>query len=1192
MKKKILTLISVIALVFGLSALFIACNETDVAYSVTVLSPGEEPISDVTVSWMSGSKEKGKAQTNEDGVATATLPAGNYTIALSGSKVNAYDYDEVTVNSSARDIEIVLTVKKVDYSVTVKDKNNNAATGVTVTWTGKNGTSGTGSATTDASGKASCKLSYGDYTVTLGNLPEGNFYDGGKDVSGANPSLTFNLRAANAEVKDYRVSVRSEGELVFKKFLVMVYSGQNAIAGGETDDNGVFSFSAEAGVYSVRAQNIPTGYKSEDLTLTADALEGELILKSAIITDKPADNTQYVIGDIFHDYTFETKYELTQYEYEKDENGEVVRDEKGNAVTKGEISSGIWSKSVAQILKEKQVLLINNWGTNCSWCVKEMPDMQLIYEKYSDVIEIVGVDNYVPIDTDATIKKFAEDNGLTFPLMRDLNGFTAKFDITGWPTTIVIDRYGAIARIEAGAITSYDAWERLINKYIGEDYKQTFTPGDHVSDSINTEVSRPDITVDDDHYEKLGEAINNTEQFPENASVVWSTGETQYEYAWPFLIKQPADITADDVASDIPYMYTSNAGKPNSMAVICAKVNVQAGKVFTFEYYIDTEKDYDSFFIFWDGRILGEISGKTSGWTTCHMFVELTDGEHDLILTYRKDGSGNEGKDSVYIRNVHFSEVNEITESNDMLRSAAYGDVQNGRFTHYAEAKLDENDVNGIGSKYYHVNIDSLANKTYAGNDRSPLLFANLTGVTSFTKPYTISDFVYAINPEATEGESEYLYSLTFTINGVTKDYRNDFIRYLSAAKSSYVANCVPVDEFLHDLLVAFMQEVIRVHNATATAENRIEWHENKWLEVCYFYSHYGEGDPIGNPILGVMEETAIEIGEGTHTADITRNMYPFPITIYTFTPEKDSVYKIESLLDASSQDASQIWLYRDTETEVDPLVYNGDNRVHRDGKNEQNFVVYYYMTAGTKYYLALAFIQSQGKYDFKITDMNVQSYEELVPASADTYEMVFDPNGNWSGEVKLGNAVEYEKKDDGYYYAKNGNPIYIDVQNAFTSLTRLSIEQLLDTKTQYPLPGETPEEYVPYDMFDFRYCVVYWQEGTDTIKFETNYDIQSLGAQYKDYTAIFKGIIADAKATQGDNYDGLIPVNQEIVDILTLFFELRVNNVNKITQNAEEKIVFDKALFNEWLRFCWYSKIHSAEYESLPATSSNGENN
>ncbi|MCX4384693.1 MAG: hypothetical protein OSJ39_02710, partial [Clostridia bacterium] len=98
--------------------------------------------------------------------------------------------------------------------------------------------------------------------------------------------------------------------------------------------------------------------------------------------------------------------------------------------------------------------------------------------------------------------------------------------------------------------------------------------------------------------------------------------------------------------------------------------------------------------------------------------------------------------------------------------------------------------------------------------------------------------------------------------------------------------------------------------------------------------------------------------------------------------------------------------------------------------------------------------------------------------------------------------------------------------------------------------------------------------------------------AQYKDYTAIFKGIIADAKATQGDNYDGLIPVNQEIVDILTLFFELRINNVNKITQNAEEKIVFDKALFNEWLRFCWYNKIHSAEYESLPATSSNGENN
>ena len=78
MKKKILTLISIIALVLGLSALMIACddNKEKIEYNVTVISPTEDPLPDVNVSWMSGSKESGKATTNEEGIATATLPAG------------------------------------------------------------------------------------------------------------------------------------------------------------------------------------------------------------------------------------------------------------------------------------------------------------------------------------------------------------------------------------------------------------------------------------------------------------------------------------------------------------------------------------------------------------------------------------------------------------------------------------------------------------------------------------------------------------------------------------------------------------------------------------------------------------------------------------------------------------------------------------------------------------------------------------------------------------------------------------------------------------------------------------------------------------------------------------------------------------------------------------------------------------
>ena len=1040
-----------------------------------------------------------------------------------------------------------------------------------------NETSGSGSAETDASGKASCKLDYGDYKVTLGNLPDCNFYDGGKDVSGANPTTSFDLREPSKPVINYRVTVKSEGNLLFKDHRVMVYKNGNAVSSGKTDENGVFTFSAEEGNYTVYSNDIPKGYayKNGPLELTADTLEGEIVLKSAIITEKPADNTRYVIGDIFHNYTFTTTYEVPQYEYERDAEDNVVRDDNGNAIVAKNLGSEIWSKSVTEILKEKKVLILNNWGTNCSNCIVEMPHMQEVYEEYGDLIELVAVSNYVPYDTDAIVTNYAKNNGLTFPLMLDQNGFTAKFGITGWPTTVVIDRYGAIARIEVGAITSVDAWKRLIEKYIGDDYVQTFTPGDHVSDSINTEISKPDITVDDDHYEKLGEAINNKESLASaSASVVWSTGETQYEYAWPFLVKQPEDIEAGEIQSDIPYMYASNTGKPNSMAVICAKVTVPAGKVFTFDYYISSEAGYDSFFVYWDGRIIYGASGEAGEWKTCHAYVDLADGTHDLIFVYRKDDSNDEGIDNVYIRNVHFEGASDITESTDMLRSAAYGDISNGRFAHYASVALDENDKNGFGSKYYHVDFDSLENNTYAGNDKNPLLFVNLRSATPWS-PYSINDLVLARNLEAKEGEDEYLYSFVFTIKGVTRDYRNDFIKYLSAASSSYVPNCVPVDEFLHDMLVAFMQEV--------TEKNKIEWHEDKWLEACYFYSHYGSGDPVGNPILGVMEETAITIGLGKHTADLTRNMAPFPVVTYAFTSEADGVYKFESLIE-NAQYGAQIWIYRDSENIDKPLVYDGDYRIHRDGTNEQNFVVYYYMKANQKYYVAVAFMnQESGTYDFEITDMEIDSYTELTPASLDFYSMILDEKGEWSGgEVELAGAIEYETKretkygkEDDYYYAKNGSPIYIDVENVTTGLITVPISKLLELDVPYPPTFEVTDDYVPYGFFDFRYCSIYWEEGNN-LYVAPSCDISEIDPSYKNYTEILKGYVNNAE-------DGLVHVNQEIVDILTLFFELRVHTVYLVTQNdGSRAISIEAPLENEWLRFCWYNKIHSAQYESL----------
>lgn len=1154
MKKRIAGLIAAIALLLGLSVVFAACGQKDekADYSVTVLSPAEMPVSGVTVKWNSSSKTAGSAQTDEDGKATATLPLGSYTVALENYG-QGYGYTPVSVSATMRDVEMTLSVSKVTYRVTVTDKANAPAKGVTVTWT--QGAVGNatiaGTAVTGNDGVASRELDYGDYSVTLSNLPSGNVYsDGAKAVTGANPNVTFALR--DGVNVDYSVTVRSEGGLLFKKHSVSVYNGNALLTSGTTNDNGVFSFSAVAGNYTARAAISQDGYDYTPAQLTGDVRNAELIFYSDIIPVEyaPTGSDYYVIGDIFHDYTFRTPYRV---------NGKY------------------WESNVSEILKTKKALIINNWGTNCSWCTKEMPYMQEVYEMYKDDVEMVAVSNYPsPSDSDSTIANFYQSYGYTFPLMRDANGFASKFAIEGWPTTVVIDRYGAIARIESGAIVSADAWERLILKYIGEDYVQTFVPGDRTSDSINDEISKPDITVPENHYEELGKVLNDENLFPVGASVTWR-GETEYEMAWPFLYG-----TVDDVSPDDPVVYASNSGKANSIAILYATVNVAAGKVFTFDYYSDTEENEDVLSMVWDGRIVKQISGKTDGWTTCYLYSDITDGEHTLSIAYIKDGSRDHGKDNVYFKNVRFVELEDI-DSADMLRCAAYGTPEENAtvFPYYAEVKLNEEDG------YYHVDTSKLQNSEYAGNDASPLLLANLTGVTPWLRTYSISQLLYA----KYEDTGEYAFDCEFTIDGVTRDYRNDLIEYANAANASDVADCVPVNKKLHDMLVEFMKSVHKASGDDASS------HENEWLEVCYFYSHYGEGKPVGNPIIGLLKETAIPVTEGTHTADLTRNVYPFPTSIFTFTPETSGVYLFESLIPKSStnQQYGQIVLYDDDTPDNEYIDSCGTDYIVRDGVNEHNFKLYHYLVAGHKYYIELAFqMQDRGSYQFKISNEGA-SVTQLVPASADLFSMVLDDEGNFNGQIFLAGAVEYQLDPaDGYYHAMNpdgtqGNVIYLDLEYASTmALGYIPIKTLVDRYLDDPNQDDDKEgvERLDYKFFDFRYRVVFYStevDGKKVLNYNDKVDMAAWAEEnniegkekYKDCTDIVKGWIEN-QVTEGE-YAGMIPVTQEVVDVMMTFIEMRVNSMT-LKQDTGEIDDFDRVHANEWLRFCWYTRIYNAQ--------------
>lgn len=116
-----------------------------------------------------------------------------------------------------------------------------------------------------------------------------------------------------------------------------------------------------------------------------------------------------------------------------------------------------------------KIVLMNFWATWCPPCIREMPAMQRLYDKFrTRGLEIVAVS--VDQGNPDAVRKFAEDMKLNFPIVLDPDQTTKQaYQVRALPTTYLIDRKGRVVAVGMGARewdgeAAFDLIEHLLNE--------------------------------------------------------------------------------------------------------------------------------------------------------------------------------------------------------------------------------------------------------------------------------------------------------------------------------------------------------------------------------------------------------------------------------------------------------------------------------------------------------------------------------------------------------------------------------------------------------------------------------------------------------------------------------------------------------------------------------------------------------
>ena len=115
-----------------------------------------------------------------------------------------------------------------------------------------------------------------------------------------------------------------------------------------------------------------------------------------------------------------------------------------------------------------QVVLINFWASWCGPCRQEMPELDALHRKYSDLgFTVFGVN----VEQDRELAdKVLRDIPVSFPILFDNSNLVSElYQVDAMPVTVLVDRNGEIRYMHRGYKPGYEqTYEEQLRTLIKE----------------------------------------------------------------------------------------------------------------------------------------------------------------------------------------------------------------------------------------------------------------------------------------------------------------------------------------------------------------------------------------------------------------------------------------------------------------------------------------------------------------------------------------------------------------------------------------------------------------------------------------------------------------------------------------------------------------------------------------------------